>query len=105
MNGSIPDPYEFAPAGHKAVAGLPAYPLSEKEIYGWTGSPDQLFQIRRYMLKEGPGSGLAMIEINTIGGLHALFCESHALDLYELHVKGVNLGFKTKNGPAGTQQH
>ena len=63
-----------------------------------TGSTDQLYSIRRLQLSEGDGDGLRLIEVCTSAGLRALFCESHALDLFELHFKGVNIGFQSKNG-------
>lgn len=64
----------------------------------FTGSTDQVYSIRRLLLAEGDGDGLRMIEVCTAAGLRALFCESRALDLFELHYKGVNLGFLSKNG-------
>lgn len=64
----------------------------------FTGSTDQLYSIRRMQLSEGDGDGLRLIEVFTSAGLRALFCESRALDLFELHFKGVNIGFHSKNG-------
>lgn len=64
----------------------------------YTGSTDQLYSVRRWQIGEGPGDGLRMIEVCTAAGLRALFCESHALDLYELHYQGINIGFQSKNG-------
>ena len=63
-----------------------------------TGSTDQLYSVRRLQLVEGAGEGLRLIEVCTSAGLRAVFCESRALDLLELHFKGVNIGFSSKNG-------
>lgn len=63
-----------------------------------TGSADQLYSVRRLQLIDGPGAGTRLIEVITAGGLRALFCESRALDLYELHYRGNNIGFASKNG-------
>ena len=73
-------------------------------LYDWTGSTDQFFSIRRLILADGPAAGLQMIEVITAGGIRALLCESRALDIYELHFKGVNLGFMSKNGLAGADR-
>lgn len=76
----------------------PGKSLTFEEQLRWTGSLDQLYSVRRLTLQEGAGDGLRLIEVCTSAGLRAVFCESRALDLYELHFRGVNLGFQSKNG-------
>ncbi len=63
-----------------------------------TGSTEQLAAVRRMSVREGAGSGLQLIEVKNGAGLHAWFNESHALDLLELTIDGINIGFMTKNG-------
>ncbi|NLW10461.1 MAG: aldose 1-epimerase family protein [Clostridiaceae bacterium] len=75
--------------------------ISGEELYSWTGSTDQYFSIRRLILADGPAAGMNLIEVITAGGIRALINESRALDIYELHYRGVNLGFQSKNGLAG----
>jgi len=77
--------------------------LSYREQLRHTGSTGQLYSVRRWQLCEGAGDGLRMIEVCTAAGLRALFCESRALDLYELQYKGVNIGFQSKNGLLGSR--
>lgn len=76
-------------------------PLSTPDLIRQVGSIDQLYSARRLALAEGPGEGLRLIEVCTAAGLRALFLEGRALDLYELHFRGVNLGFMSKNGLSG----
>jgi hypothetical protein len=76
---------------------LPDYELDHREILRHTGSPDQLYNVRRLQLTEGSGAGMRLIEVCTAAGMRAVFCESRALDLYELHFKGTNIGFLSKN--------
>lgn len=77
-------------------------PVDKKfaSILSQTGSTDQLFSVRRTQLVDGPGAGTRLIEVITAGGLRAVFCESRALDLFEAHFRGVNIGFISKNGLA-----
>jgi hypothetical protein len=75
--------------------------LAYQEQLRSTGSPDQLNSVRRLTLTEGPGEGMRLIEVCTEAGLRAVFLESHALDLYDLHFKGFNLAFLSKNGLLG----
>jgi hypothetical protein len=77
------------------------YDLKGRDLYRWTGNTDQYYSVRRLILAEGPAAGMHLIEITTMSGIRALFNESRALDLYELHYRGVNLGFSSKNGLAG----
>jgi hypothetical protein len=78
---------------------MPAY----TEQLRYTGSVDQLCRVRRLTLAEGPGLGMRLIDVRTAAGMHAVFVESRALDLYELTFRGINIGFMTKNGlMAGT---
>ncbi|HBP38573.1 MAG TPA: DUF4432 domain-containing protein [Clostridiales bacterium] len=72
--------------------------LSYLEQLRHVGSLEQLYFVRRLTLQEGPGAGVRLIEVGTSAGLRAVFCESRALDLYELNYRGVNLGFLSKNG-------
>lgn len=72
--------------------------------FRWTGSTDQLYSARRLQLLDGPGAGLRLVEVCTAAGLRAVFCEDRALDLYELHFQGANIGFLTKNGLAGANR-
>jgi hypothetical protein len=72
--------------------------LSWQDQLRFTGSTDQLYSVRRLVLAEGSGEGMRLIEVCTAAGMRAAFLESHALDLYELNFRGVNLGFMTKNG-------
>jgi hypothetical protein len=71
---------------------------SYPDLWRHVGSAEQLGSARRLTMAEGPGEGIRLIEICTPAGLRALFVESRALDLYELHFRGVNLGFISKNG-------
>ncbi len=73
-------------------------PLGYRDQKRYTGSSDQLYSVRRLQLSEGGGDQMRLIEVQTAGGLQALFLESRALDLYELRFKGVNIGFGSKNG-------
>ena len=68
-------------------------PLGYRDQKRYTGSSDQLYSVRRLQLSEGGGDQMHLIEVQTAGGLQALFLESRALDLYELRFKGVNIGF------------
>jgi hypothetical protein len=78
--------------------------FSAGEIYNWTGSSDQCYSVRRLQIADGPAAGLRMIEVITAGGIRAMLCESRAMDIFELHYKGTNLGFQTKNGLAGASR-
>jgi hypothetical protein len=62
------------------------------------GSLDQLGSVRRLTVADGPGEGMRLIEACTPAGIRAVFMESRALDVFELHYRGVNLGFMSKNG-------
>ena len=62
------------------------------------GSTDQLYSVRRVQLIEGPGAGIRLIEVKPAAGLAALFNENHALDLYELRFRGINIGYMNKTG-------
>lgn len=75
--------------------------IKGEELYSWTGSTDQYYSVRRLILADGPAAGMSLIEVITAGGVRALLNESRALDIYELHYRGVNLGFQSKNGLAG----
>jgi hypothetical protein len=84
------------------MAGQEHFPLlSYREQLRHTGSTDQLYSVRRLQVSDGGAAGIKLIEVCTAGGLRALFCESRALDLLELHFRGINLGFFSKNGLLG----
>ena len=68
-----------------------------------TGSLSQLYRVRRYQISEGPGAGIRMIDIRNAAGLHAVFNENHALDLFELTIRGINIGFMAKNDLVNTR--
>ncbi len=68
-----------------------------------TGSLSQLYRVRRYQISEGQGAGAKIIDVRNASGLQAVFNENHALDLFELNVKGVNIGFMTKNDLVNTR--
>lgn len=75
--------------------------IKGEDLYSWTGITDQYFSVRRLILADGPAAGMNLIEVITAGGIRALLNESRALDIYELHYRGFNLGFQSKNGLAG----
>lgn len=71
--------------------------LDYREQLRHTGSIDQLYSVRRLQLTEGSGAGMRLVEVCTAAGMRAVFCENRALDLYELHFQGTNIGFLSKN--------
>lgn len=79
---------------------MDSQPLSEQQQQDLrqTGSTEQLAAVRKMTVREGAGSGLHLIEVKNSAGLHAWFNESRALDLLELTIDGINIGFLTKNG-------
>ncbi|NLV48445.1 MAG: DUF4432 family protein [Clostridiaceae bacterium] len=75
-----------------------SHDMSLKEKLRYTGSLNQLNQVRRVQMLDGPAAGMRLIEVTTESGLYAVFCEDRALDLYEARYRGTNIGYMCKNG-------
>jgi len=69
-----------------------------RQLHRYTGSPEQLFGLRRVQLQEGVAAGCNVIEATTAGGLQADILADTGLDLGLVRYKGVNAGFLSKNG-------
>lgn len=65
---------------------------------GYICHPQQLYSVRRMTVSEGTAKGTTVIEICTAGGLRMDILPDTGLDIGQVHYKGTNMTFISKNG-------
>lgn len=65
---------------------------------GYICHPQQLYSVRRMTVSEGTAKGTTVIEICTAGGLRMDILPDTGLDIGQVHYKGTNMTFTSKNG-------
>lgn len=71
---------------------------NEKDLLRLTGSPEQLYSVKKYMLEDGKGKGSSIYQVITGGKLQFDLAVDNAMDLTNLSYNGVNISYISKNG-------
>ena len=71
---------------------------NEKDLLRLTGSPEQLYSVKKYMLEDGKGKGSSIYQVTTGGKLQFDLAVDNAMDLTNLSYNGVNISYISKNG-------
>ena len=75
--------------------------MSREDRLRRAGCPEQLYGVRAVTLADGRGSGCALWEAESGGGLTVDVLPDNCLDLGRLRYKGINISFLAKNGYIG----
>ena len=72
-----------------------------EELYrsGYLCNPQQAYTLRRVTVDEGKARGVQVIEIATAGGLRIDLLPDQGLDIGQVHFRGLNMSWISKNGP------
>ena len=66
---------------------------------GYLCHPQQAYTLRRVTVDEGKARGVQVIEIATAGGLRIDLLPDQGLDIGQVHFRGLNMSWISKNGP------
>lgn len=77
--------------------------MNKRELLRKTGNISQLCDVREVVCSSGKASGLRLLQVHNAAGLAFSVIPDKCMDIFDLHYRGVNMAFQTKNGLVGNQ--